>query len=153
MAQEKPVFNPKTSPIAQRITNLSDKELFDRYIIKNDGKSLNDEFLKVVSSSDKENYALYPNVYSIEGPNLDYILRSIMQKCSRFLRQGYRIKADNFVADIDAILDGFVDEIDKINRNTPVTPVVKEVTDYISEEILNNRVLKFVKENNNSFRF
>ena len=150
MAQQKPVFDPKKSPVALKIANLSDKELFDRYIIKNDGRSLKEEFLNVVSTSDKDNYAIYPNVYSIEGPNLDYILRSIMQECSRFVRQGYRIKSDNFVADIDLILDGFIDEIDRINKDTPLSPVVREVTNYITEEILNNRVLKYLKENLNT---
>lgn len=63
-------FDPALSITSLKIMNLSDKEIFARYFIKNDNASLFDDFKREINSKNNEGQPLYPETFNFNSKKI-----------------------------------------------------------------------------------
>lgn len=108
MAQAAKTFDPKKSVRATYLNNLTDKQLFERYL-KPAGKTTwlqdMDEELNTFKPNSTTEF-LYPLCVSLEGKNLDYIISAINLKIpSEFIPNGYKLNSKQILTDVEAVLN------------------------------------------------
>lgn len=143
MADNYTAFNLKKSNKAQLLLREPDRQLFRRYLLplsNNDKETFRESFISAINMTDKEGYQLYPYICTLEGENLDYINKILFSKASIFARKGYKINANEIVKDFDDLLFENEDKIKNVSFNTPVLSIVQEITEFLTNEILTNKV-------------
>ena len=144
-------FNPQNSRVANAIAALSDDALINRYIkVKNNhAETFMGRIQNEVNKVDKEEYLINPFMYSIAGPNLNYVASQLLTKASKLSQLGYEFNLDMIIRDLDRLLDENSVEVDKINGTSKVQPVIRDIAYYFMNEVLANRVLNTLENSRN----
>lgn len=136
------VFNPENSKKARAILNTPPQTLVNRYIKKKEVHTLNFFGLvqEEVNKVDGEGYLLNPNLYDIEGKNLDFIANQLHIQASKLRQLGYELRLNNVLTDLDRMFNDHLDEVTHIEKQTEIRPVTKEISHFFSD-ILSNTVI------------
>ncbi len=135
------VFNPKKSRTAQEILNTPATELLKKYVRKKtSNKHFDSIFQDEVNKVDDEGYLINPNMYDIEGKNLNHVASSVNLQASKLKQLGYELKLNNVVRDLDRMFSEHLDEVEKINIESEIKPVSKDISNFFVKEVLANIV-------------
>ncbi|MBE7076718.1 MAG: hypothetical protein E7374_02370 [Clostridiales bacterium] len=117
----------------------TNEELFDRYARpqgKNE-KPFVDRFNDAVNTKNGELFK-YSAVAYLNGPNLDCICTELSRFNTRIVNQGYTLRIENIIADINAIL--------KDNTQLTLRAQAESLSTNVASEFVKNLMAKFLSE-------
>ena len=112
-------FEPNKSSRAVALTNMSDEDIFNRYFIFDDGVAWRVDLNRIKSEITNSGEHKYPKTYSLSLPKNIYSSNPLESKSllsamytiingkivEPFTPTGYKFNAQNFVEDLEAILN------------------------------------------------
>lgn len=141
------VFNPKTSRVATEILNKQPAELIRRYIKKksNVPTKFFESIKEEVNRVDDEEYLINPYLFGMEGKNLDYVANQTFIIASKLKQLGYEFKLNNVARDLDRLFGEYSAEVDKMTKESQVRPISKEITSFLLNDVITNRVIDILE--------
>lgn len=137
------IYNPTTSKIAQEILNTPVSTLVNKYIKKKSAKPVKffDAVREEINRVDDEEYLINPYMYSIAGSNLNYVANQVFILASKLNKLGYEFKIENVIRDFDRLFSEYSNEVDKINKESKVQPISREIAHFFVDEVLNDKLV------------
>lgn len=122
-------FDPNKSIRANRLMGLTDKEIFNRYFIKDNGVEWLDDFNALKNMTDTNGKDVYRKTVSLLGQPLRLIC-TILQKrlLEEYTPVGYKFNAKSFIEDLEALLNDNPNQ----SRETAVSQKANEFTIQLS---------------------
>ena len=137
MADNTTAFDPEKSARARMLNNLSQKELFNRYYMTDNGvswlKNLNTELNKTKPQNSDED--LYPYLVSLIGKALDFIPSYINKKMMPFIPKNYKLNAAAIARDIEAVLAENIAETRAASRANKANSYIVEAMEFFVERL------------------
>lgn len=138
-------FDPEKSPTAQKILQMSDKELFDRYFVRAQNSNwdivneYSTELDKFVPNS--ANKSLYPKALSWRGTPMNFIITNLHGDVEPYIPQNYKFNMKSILSDVERILGEnmeFAQYVSKIKRSDSFSAkgFVAQLADFLSEKCL-----------------
>ena len=119
-------FDPKKTKTSRELSNMTGKELFERYFVEDNGTTWSADFRRERCRVE-ENQVMYPRINSLQGVPLQAIVTEINLSAAGIAPLGYKLNGPALVRDLEAIL----------------TENVKETTEAVKEKF-NKNVTKFI---------
>ena len=122
-------IDPNKSIRANRLMGLTDKEIFNRYFIKDNGVEWLDDFNALKNMTDTNGKDVYRKTVSLLGQPLRLIC-TILQKrlLEEYTPVGYKFNAKSFIEDLEALLNDNPNQ----SRETAVSQKANEFTIQLS---------------------
>lgn len=137
------IFDPEKSQRASYLNNLSDKELFQRYFVRDNNISwvddLNEEKERTLVSNPEKN--VYPLTLSIFGQPLNYFCALIHKKIAPFAPSGYKLNAKSILEDLEAMLSENKNETRKVAVSGKTSLFIVQIANFTLE--LHDRGIEF----------
>lgn len=150
------VFNPNASGVARELLTTPDKDLVKKYIKRKHKNSMKffDSVRLEINKLDDEEFLVNPFMYSIEGSNLNYIATQVYVQASKLNQLGFEFRVDRIVRDLDRLLSEKSAEVDKINKDSKIQPLARDIAHFFTSEIISDKVIRALEDslnNKNSF--
>ncbi len=144
MAYQYTTFNPDQSKMAQELLNMPINTLLNRYIKKKSVKPCKffDAFKDEMNRIDSEEYLINPYLWTMAGPNTNFVATMVYNAASQLIKMGYEFKLENVARDLDKMFGEHKSLVIKISGDTPVQPISKDVSYFYLTSILTDRVIK-----------
>lgn len=146
------IFNPEKSKTAQEIANTSISTLINKYIKKKSKNPVKffDAVRDEINKVDEEEYLINPYMYSIAGSNLNYVANQVFILASKLNKLGYEFNIENVIKDLEKLFSEYSNEVDKINKESKVQPISREIAHFMVDEILNDKLVVALEKKLNS---
>lgn len=147
MAYQYSTFNPAVSKMANQLLNMSTTDLVKRYVKKKNEKSNQffKSFKQEINRVDSEDYLINPCLWSMAGPNTNYVATVVYGAASQLVNMGYEFKMENVVRDLDRLFVEHVSLVNKLSETSPVQPISKDIAYFFVTDILTDKVLKTIE--------
>ena len=151
MAYQYLEFNPNLSEMAQQLLNMPIKTLLNRYLKKKSEKPSKffATFKHEMNRVDSEEYLINPYLWSMAGPNTNFVATMVYSSASQLIKKGYELKMENVVRDLDKLFSEHSTLVNKISGDTPVQPISKDISYFFINNVFTERIIKAV-ENSSS---
>lgn len=117
-------FDPTKSATASKMMNMTEKEVFERYFVKNNNVFWVDDFNQEKYSKNRNEEDLYPKTLTLLGQPLNVICTIINKFTCQYLPAEYKLNSKSLLEDMEAILV----ENPRDARNTAATGEANEFT-------------------------
>ena len=136
-------FDVSSSKVANEILNTPTMALIRRYIKRRDESSLKffDAIKQEINKVDDEEYLINPYLYDMEGRNLNYVANQVFVIASKLKPLGFEFKIENVVRDLDRLFGEYSEEVDKMNIDSAIQPISKDITYFFVSEILKMKIM------------
>lgn len=148
-AEAKKGFDPSKSRRAQYLNSLSDKDLFNRYLIPVNKTTWFEDMLEELNKfkPNTEGEAVYPLSISLQGNNLDYIISALNLKIpAKFMPNGYKLNSKAILTDVEAILAENTKATHQSSLEKNATLFVVQLSEYVVQ-LISGRCLSYSFEN------
>lgn len=100
----KRAFDPALSATSVRMMNMSDKEIFQRYFVKNNNVSWVEDFNDQINLQDNNKKDVYPRIVTLLGRPLNIICSIINKFACEYIPADYKLNARTVAQDLESIL-------------------------------------------------
>lgn len=131
-------FNRENSATAKRLSEMSDRQLFNRYFLPTNDNSWTprDEAMKALSIKIPNSPRFKcEKVRSLSGPPLDYFVAGLNIDLMGWVTDGYKFNLANIMEDFELILGENWEHARTVARTKTTDIFIEEVLRFIEEHI------------------
>ena len=146
-----------SAEIRQELTNLTNEQLFDRYLIPAGDYNPNDaqflqEVIQTLRKTDKDERLIYRNIISLLDTKCynDMGIILFAKTLTNTLKRGYKLNLENYLYDLERMLgakdnaDWLIDFIASNEKDTSC-PQFSELCEFIGSKLILKRALQAKK--------